>query len=94
MYKRQVGDYADYVDFANQRIVRHIEVLDDAGTGMVEESLGLLETPAFEPVEVPPLTVPESEIVQISTNTEIKGDIEITYYQDISKKLAELQKAI
>ena len=91
---RKVGDYADYVDFANQKIVRKIKVLNDTGTMTIGESLAVRETPGVEAIEAPPITVPEIAAVHINTNTEVIGNMDISYYQDINKKLIELREAI
>ena len=53
-----------------------------------------LTTPIYEEIDMPELIMPESDTVHISTATEIPGKIELTYYQDINKKLAELQSMI
>ena len=91
---RKVGDYADYIDYQNQQMVRMIEVSDDSGTLSIEESLKALAKPVYESIELPPVILPESDTVHISTSTEVAGNIELTYYQDINKKLAELQSMI
>ena len=51
-------------------------------------------TPVYEPVKIAKLTISERNIAHIGTSTEIPGTIELTYYQDINKKLAELQSMI
>ena len=92
---RKVGDYADYVDFENQKVVRQVEVLDDTGTKTIDESLGVLDTPTEESITIPKLTTPISSVANVSTFTTIQpSNVELTYYQDINKKIAEMQAAI
>lgn len=92
---RKVGDYADYVDYENQRVVRQIEVLDSTGTKIIDESFGLLATPTTEPITVPELVVPQSGTMNISATTSIKpSKLDLTYYQDINKVITELKNAI
>ena len=92
---RKVGDYADYVDFENQKVIRQVEVLDDTGAKTIDESLGLLDTPTEEIITIPELTTLISSVANVSTFTTIKpSNMEVTYYQDINKKIAELQAAI
>lgn len=83
---RKVGNYADYIDFENQRAVRQIEVLDDTGTKTIDESLGIRATPTEEPITVPKLTSPNSAVMNVSSGTAIQpSQIDLTYYQDINK---------
>lgn len=92
---RKVGDYADYIDYKNQKVFRQIEVLDDTGTKTIDESLGTLSTPIEESIIVPNLTTPNSALLNVSAETITSpSKIDLTYYQDINKKLAELQEAI
>ena len=92
---RKVGDYADYVGFENQKVIRQIEVLDSTGAKTIDESLGLLDTPTEEIITIPELTTPISSVANVSTFTTIKpSNVELTYYQDINKKIAEMQAAI
>ena len=50
---RKIGDYADYIDFKNQKVVRNIEEIDSTGTLPLEESLQVLATPTEETIELP-----------------------------------------
>ena len=77
---RKAGDCADYVDFETQQLVRHTS----------EDGLGILDAPTIEPVEAKALTTRKSKNIYISVSNNVKGDIELTYYQDIGKKFAEL----
>ena len=52
---RKVGDYADYIYFKNQKVVRKIEVLDDTGTKTISESFGTLSIPTEENISLPAL---------------------------------------
>ena len=92
---RKVGDYADYVDFENQKVVRQVEALDNTGTKTIDESLESLVTPTEELITVPELTAPTSENMNISANTVIEpSNIDLTYYQDINKVITNLTNAI
>ena len=91
----KVGDYADYIDYGNQKVIRQVEVLDSTGAKTIDESLGVLDTPTEESITIPELTTPISSVANVSTFTTIKpSNMEVTYYQDINKKIAELQAAI
>ena len=50
---RKIGDYTDYIDFENKKIVRNVEVIDNTGTLTLEESLKRLTTPIEETIELP-----------------------------------------
>lgn len=92
---RKVGDYADYVDYENQRVVRQIEVLDSTGTKIIDESFGLLATPTTEPITAPDFDVPNSDAMNVSSSTVIPpSSMDVTYYQDINKVITELKNAI
>lgn len=92
---RKAGDYADYVDFENQRAVRKIEVLDNTGTKTIDESLGILATPTEEPITAPELTAPNSDVMHISSGTATQpSHIDLTYYKDINKVITNLTNAI
>ena len=52
-------------------------------------------TPVYEPITIPPLTVVESDTVTVSSDTGTQpGNMEVTYYQDNSKRIAALEAAI
>ena len=92
---RKVGDYADYIDYKNQSVVRQIEVLDSTGTKTIDESFGLLETPVTEDITVPDLTIPYSEETDFNIGTSTPpSSMDVTYYQDINKVITELKNAI
>lgn len=92
---RKVGNYADYIDFKNQKVIRQIEVLDDTGAKTINESLGLLDTPTEEIITIPELTTLISSVVNVSTFTTIQpSNMDLTYYQDINKVIANLTNAI
>lgn len=65
---RKVGDYADYIDFKNQKVVRKIEVLDDTGTKTISESFGTLLTPTEENISLPSLkTFKGTNVISVDT---------------------------
>ena len=66
---RKVGDYADYIDFKNQKVMRQIEVLDDTGTKSINESLGVVSPPTEDPISLPTLkTVKDTSIMSVDTS--------------------------
>ena len=66
---RKVGDYADYIDFKNQKVMRQIEVLDDTGTKSINESLDVISPPTEEPISLPTLkTVKGTSIMSVDTS--------------------------
>ena len=92
---RKLGDYADYIDWENQKVMRQIEVLDDTGTKTIDESLGILEASTEETITVPVISAPNSELMHISTDTKVSpSKIDLTYCQDINKVITSLTNAI
>ena len=66
---RKVGDYADYIDFKNQKVMRQIEVLDDTGTKSIDESLAVVSPTTEESVSLPILkTVKGTSIMSVDTS--------------------------
>lgn len=71
---RKVGDYADYVDFEKQKVVRNVEVLDDTGTKTIDESLGVNNPPTEETVNLPALLqFKGTTIYEVGTNIKPSG---------------------
>ena len=92
---RKVGASADYIDYGNHKVIRQVEVLDSTGTKTIDESIGLLDTPTEEIITIPELITPISSVANVSIHTTIQpSNIDLTYYQDINKKIAEMQAAI
>ena len=92
---RKVGDYADYINFKNQKVIRQVDVLDDTGTKSIEESYGTLDTTIEGSITVPELTTPISSVANISTETEISpSNMDVEYYQDINTVINNLTNAI
>ena len=76
---RKVGKYVDYIDFANQQIVRNVEVLDNTGTLTIEESYQGLETPKIESIELPKVQLYKG-INKITIGTDVQpSNMSITY---------------
>ena len=69
---RKIGDYADYIDYKNQKVFRQIEVLDDTGTKTIVESLGTLATPIEESIYLPPLSTVINGTNIITTGTTVE----------------------
>ena len=68
---RKVSDYADYIDFKNQKVMRQIEVLDDTGTKSIDESLDVVSPPTEEPISLPTLkTVKGTSVILVDTSVE------------------------
>ncbi len=71
---RKVGDYADYIDFEKQKVVRNVEVLDDTGTKTIDESLGVNNPPTEETVKLPALPqFKGTTIYEVGTNIKPSG---------------------
>lgn len=49
---RKVDDYADFIDFFEQKVTRNIEVIDDTGTKPINDSLRILANPIKEDIEI------------------------------------------
>ena len=76
---RKVGDYADYIDFENGKVVRNVEVIDNTGTLPLEESLRGLKTPTEQTIELPNISTFKGTTT-IEIDTSIKpSNVEITY---------------
>ena len=67
---RKIGDYIDYIDFANRRVVRNVGVSDDSGTKTIEESLYGLTRSLQENISVPLLIKESIGNVEILTEVE------------------------
>lgn len=91
---RKVGDTADYIDYSGGQIVRNVDVIDDSGTKTIEESYAPRSEPEYIDVSLPDVLLPESPTARVEVETSVKGTFSIKYYQDINKKLKELQSLI
>lgn len=91
---RETADAADYIDFAGMQVVRKVEVLDDSGTLPIDQSYSARLEPLIEKSTLDAIILPEGEKLQITVETDVSSSIELTYYQDINKKLSELQSMI
>ena len=68
---RKVGDYADYIDFKGQKVVRNVVVSDNTGTNPISESLGALAIPTEEPIALPVLkTFKGTSIISVDTSVQ------------------------
>ena len=68
---RKVGDYADYIDFKGQRVVRKVGVLDNTSTKPISESLVALAIPTEEPIPLPALkTFKGTNIISVDTSVQ------------------------
>ncbi|MBQ8043837.1 MAG: hypothetical protein IJ272_06795 [Clostridia bacterium] len=76
---RKIGEYVDYIDFKNQKLIRNVEVIDDTGTLTIEESLKGLETTTEETIELPTMPTQEGTNI-IETDTRIPpSNMEVEY---------------
>ena len=91
---RKVGDTADYIDYEKGQIVKNVDVIDGTGTKTVEESYAPRSEPEYIDVSLPDVLLPESPTARVEVETSVKGTFSIKYYQDINKKLKELQSLI
>ena len=66
---RKIGNYSDYIDFKNKKVVRNVEVIDDTGELTLENSLSGLVTPVEETIDIPDLsTIKYNNSVTVGTN--------------------------
>ena len=78
---RKVGNYADYINFENKKIVRKVEVIDNTGLLTLEESLKGLEKPTEETIELPNiLTLKGTNIITVDTTIE-PSKMEVAYWR-------------
>ena len=76
---RKVGDYADYIDFKNKKVVRNVKVNDNTGTKTIEESYTQQDPKIEETIELPEiLTHKGTNIITVDTTIE-PSKIEATY---------------
>lgn len=76
---RKVGDYADCIDFKNQKVVRNVEVLDDTGTKTISESFGTLATPTEETIALPALKTFKGTSIISADTTVLPSNIKVKY---------------
>lgn len=92
---RKVGTYADCIDMKAQKVIRNVSVTDTTGTKTIEESLTGTETPTEESAVIPSLTTPVSAAANMTAKTTVApSKIDLEYYQDINKVIAEIKAAI
>ena len=68
---RKVGDYADYIDFKNKKVVRNVKVNDNTGTKTIEESYTQQDPKTEETIELPEILTHKGTNI-IAVNTSIK----------------------
>lgn len=76
---RKVENYADYIDFKNQKVVRNVEVLDDTGTKTISESFGTLATPTEESIALPALKTFKGKSIISADTTVLPSNIKVKY---------------
>lgn len=76
---RKIGDYADYIDFENQKEFRNVEVLDDTGTLIIEESYKGVVDDTGTDIELPNIpTFKGTTIIEVDTNI-LPSNMEVKY---------------
>ena len=76
---RKIGDYSDYIDFKNQKVYRNVEVVDDTGTLILEESLSGVVDDVGTDIELPNIPTLEGTTV-LQVNTKIQpSNMEVKY---------------
>lgn len=77
---KKVGDYADYIDFKNQKVYRNVEVIDNTGSLTIEESYkGKVDNVGTD-IELPTLPTKEgTNIIEVDTSI-FPSNIEVQYY--------------
>ena len=77
---RKKDNYADYIDYETQKLIRKVEVIDDTGTLPIEQSLQPLPVPTEETIELPDIALQNgTNIIDVST-TVTPSNIELKYY--------------
>lgn len=77
---RKIGNYADYIDFVNKKVVRNVKVVDDTGTLPIEESYQGLAIPTEETIELPTISTNKgTNIIEVDTNIK-PSKMEVQYY--------------
>lgn len=67
---RKVGEYVDYIDFYNNRLVRNVGILDNTGTLPLEDSLSGLTRAVQTNIELPMLIKENIGNIEILTEIE------------------------
>ena len=68
---RKVGNYVDYIDFKNKKVVRNVEEIDNTGTLPISDSLRGLSNSIETSIDLPNLSViPGNGIISINTIVE------------------------
>ena len=68
---RKVGNYVDYIDFENKKLVRNVEVIDSTGTLSIENSLRPYKIPIETSIDLPQISIFEGDST-LTVETEIK----------------------
>lgn len=76
---RKVENYADYIDFKNQKVVRNVEVLDDTGTKTISESFGTLATPTEKSISASALKTFKGTSIISADTTVLPSNIKAKY---------------
>lgn len=68
---RKVGNYVDYIDFENKKLVRNIEVIDSTGTLTVENSFRPYKIPIETSIDLPQIPIFKGDST-LTVETEVK----------------------
>lgn len=82
---RKIGNYADYVDYETQKVVRNVDVIDDTGTLPIAQSLQPLAVPTEEDINLPDVAVQNgTNIIDVDT-TVTPSSVEVEYYSTVKE---------
>jgi len=77
---RKIGDYADYIDFENKKLVTCVKVIDDTGTLSLEESLQGMQEAIEIRIGLPNIAISEGTNI-LKVDTEVApSKTSIVYY--------------
>ena len=79
---RKIGDYADYIHFKSQKLIRNVEVIDDTGTLTIDESLSGIIEPIEEIVKMPHISTFKGTTIYEVDTTLAPSQTEVQYYKN------------
>ena len=79
---RKVGDYVDYIDYKNKKVVRQVEVVDDSGMDTIENSYRG-KTPTNKIINIPEINMSKG-INTFDIRTEVQpSELLVEYWKQI-----------
>lgn len=79
---RKIGDYADYIHFKSQKLIRNVEVINDTGTLTIDESLSGIIEPIEEIVKMPHISTFKGTTIYEVATTLAPSQTEVQYYKN------------